>query len=49
MCSVYVAIVKRLIIAAPELPNSMLPLDMVVEDSRTKLVPVQPSMYQFNK
>lgn len=30
-------------IGAPELPISMLPLDMVVEDSRTKLVPIQPS------
>ena len=30
---------------APELPESMLPLGMSAEDSRTKLMPVQPSKF----
>ena len=32
-------------VAAPVLPNSMLPLGMTSEDSRTKLVPLEPSEY----
>lgn len=35
--------VKLFKIGAPHLPSSMLPLGMKAEDSRTKLVPLQPS------
>ena len=36
-----------LLLLAPRLPDSMLPLGMKAEDNRTKLVPLSPSKFKF--